>query len=130
MGTENTQAIAPRRTNAVDRVIGARIQARRTELCMSEQTLSDALAITPEQLQKLERGSARVAASQLMAISQTLNTEVSQLLPLGESPPDAPNIVSELLRFALTLDANGQSQLLEHARVLAASPAAAARGRR
>ena len=53
----------PKRTNAVDRVIGARVRARRASLGMSQERLGEALGITFQQVQKYERGANRISAS-------------------------------------------------------------------
>jgi transcriptional regulator with XRE-family HTH domain len=80
----------PKRTNAVDRVIGARVRARRASLGMSQERLGAALGITFQQVQKYERGTNRISASRLHAIATVLGTEVSYFFGDQVTPTDHP----------------------------------------
>ena len=63
--------------NPVDVHVGKRVRVRRTILGMSQETLSDALGITFQQVQKYEKGINRVSASRLYEISQVLGAPIS-----------------------------------------------------
>lgn len=63
--------------NPVDTHVGARIRARRKQLEVSQEKLSDALGLTFQQVQKYERGTNRVSASKLFAIAEFLGTPVA-----------------------------------------------------
>ena len=67
----------PRGPNAIDQHVGARIRLRRSELGMSQTGLGDALGVTFQQVQKYERGTNRVGASRLFALSKVLEVPVS-----------------------------------------------------
>ena len=66
--------------NAIDPIdanLGRRIRARRIGLILTAETLAKALAITPEQLDNMEKGSERVTPVQLYALSRRLDVPVS-----------------------------------------------------
>lgn len=66
--------------NAIDPIdanLGRRIRARRIALILNAETLAKALAITPEQLDGMEKGSERVTPVQLHALSRFLDVPVS-----------------------------------------------------
>ncbi|MBL0318590.1 MAG: helix-turn-helix transcriptional regulator [Alphaproteobacteria bacterium] len=62
--------------NDIDREIGRRIQELRMAKGLSRQQLADKVGVTHQQLQKYEKGSNRIAASRLAAISSSLGVEV------------------------------------------------------
>jgi transcriptional regulator with XRE-family HTH domain len=116
-------AVSPRMANAVDRLIGARMEARRIEIGMSLETLAESLRITPEQAQKFERGTARAPASTLMRVGQLLETSVSALLPTPDGALDADErahtaLCADILAASLELSPEGQTSLLATARAL------------
>ncbi len=61
--------------NDIDREIGRRIQELRMAKGLSRQQLADKVGVTHQQLQKYEKGSNRIAASRLAAISSALGVE-------------------------------------------------------
>ena len=61
----------------VDGEIGNRIRQRRTMLGLSQKQLGAAIGITPQQVQKYEKGTNRVAASALFIVAEALNVPVS-----------------------------------------------------
>jgi transcriptional regulator with XRE-family HTH domain len=63
--------------NPVDIYVGSRVRMRRVLLGMSQEKLGDALGITFQQVQKYEKGTNRVGASRLQAISTTLGVKPS-----------------------------------------------------
>ncbi len=60
----------------VDVHVGARLRVRRTLLGMSQTTLGDAIGLTFQQVQKYERGSNRISASRLFALTRVLDVPI------------------------------------------------------
>ncbi len=60
----------------IDVHVGARLRVRRTLLGMSQTTLGDAIGVSFQQVQKYERGTNRISASRLFALSQMLDVPV------------------------------------------------------
>jgi transcriptional regulator with XRE-family HTH domain len=97
--------MAKKSPNPVDKYVGARVRMRRMMLNMSQEKLGDALGLTFQQVQKYEKGTNRVGASRLQAISNILQVPVSFFfegaphLPghsgMGEAP--SPAYVSDFL---------------------------------
>ncbi|MGO8866613.1 MAG: helix-turn-helix domain-containing protein [Alphaproteobacteria bacterium] len=61
----------------VDGEIGSRIRLRRAMLGLSQKQLGDAIGLTPQQVQKYEKGINRIAASTLFIVAEALNVPVS-----------------------------------------------------
>jgi transcriptional regulator with XRE-family HTH domain len=97
--------MAKKSPNPIDKHVGARLRMRRMMLNMSQGKLGDALGLTFQQVQKYEKGTNRVGASRLQAISNILQVPVSFFfegaphLPghsgMGEAP--SPAYVSDFL---------------------------------
>ena len=97
--------MAKKSPNPIDKHVGARVRMRRMMLNMSQEKLGDALGLTFQQVQKYEKGTNRVGASRLQAISNILQVPVSFFfegaphLPghsgMGEAP--SPAYVSDFL---------------------------------
>jgi transcriptional regulator with XRE-family HTH domain len=66
-----------KKPNPTDVHVGSRVRLRRNMLGMSQEKLGELLGITFQQVQKYEKGSNRVGASRLQAISSILNVPVS-----------------------------------------------------
>lgn len=66
-----------KKPNPIDIHVGGRIRLRRNMLGMSQERLGESLGITFQQIQKYEKGTNRVGASRLQAISSILNVPVS-----------------------------------------------------
>ncbi len=66
-----------KRPNPIDVHVGSRIRLRRNMVGMSQEKLGDSLGITFQQIQKYEKGTNRVGASRLQAISEILQVSVS-----------------------------------------------------
>jgi transcriptional regulator with XRE-family HTH domain len=92
--------------NPTDKHVGSRVRMRRMMLGMSQEKLANALGLTFQQVQKYEKGTNRISASRLQAISQILETPVhfffDGALPsakggqeFGESP--SPAYVTDFL---------------------------------
>lgn len=66
-----------KKPNPIDIHVGSRVRLRRNMLGMSQEKLGESLGITFQQIQKYEKGTNRVGASRLQAISTVLNVPVS-----------------------------------------------------
>ncbi|MEN3402286.1 helix-turn-helix domain-containing protein [Brucella melitensis] len=66
-----------KKPNPIDMHVGSRIRLRRNMLGLSQEKLGENLSITFQQIQKYEKGTNRVGASRLQAISSILNVPVS-----------------------------------------------------
>lgn len=66
-----------KKPNPIDIHVGSRVRLRRNMLGMSQEKLGESLGITFQQIQKYEKGTNRVGASRLQAISTILNVPVS-----------------------------------------------------
>lgn len=66
-----------KKPNPIDIHVGSRIRLRRNMLTMSQEKLGENLGITFQQIQKYEKGTNRVGASRLQAISSILSVPVS-----------------------------------------------------
>ncbi|MEN8492004.1 helix-turn-helix transcriptional regulator, partial [Brucella melitensis] len=69
-----------KKPNPIDMHVGSRIRLRRNMLGLSQEKLGENLGITFQQIQKYEKGTNRVGASRLQAISSILNVPGSCLL--------------------------------------------------
>ena len=58
----------------VDKYVGSRVRLRRLMLDMSQAVLATELKITFQQVQKYEKGTNRISASRLQAISHILQS--------------------------------------------------------
>ncbi|MFK7901664.1 MAG: helix-turn-helix domain-containing protein [Nitratireductor sp.] len=66
-----------RKPNPIDIHVGSRVKLRRTMIGMSQEKLGENLGITFQQIQKYEKGTNRIGASRLQAISNILNTPIA-----------------------------------------------------
>ena len=62
---------------SVDKYVGSRVRGRRMALGISQTKLANALGVSFQQVQKYEKGSNRISASKLLAISHLLERPVS-----------------------------------------------------
>ncbi len=60
----------------VDVHVGARLRVRRTLLGMNQTNIGDALGVAFQQVQKYERGSNRISASRLFALTRVLDVPI------------------------------------------------------
>jgi transcriptional regulator with XRE-family HTH domain len=60
----------------IEAVIGSRIRMRRKELGITQETLSKAIGVSYQQLQKYERGSNRINAGKLFLVASTLRVSI------------------------------------------------------
>jgi transcriptional regulator with XRE-family HTH domain len=70
-----------KRPNPTDAYVGSRLRLRRKMLGLSQEKLGEKLGITFQQIQKYEKGTNRVGASRLQAISAALDVPVSYFFP-------------------------------------------------
>jgi transcriptional regulator with XRE-family HTH domain len=75
-----------KRPNPTDIYVGSRIRMRRKMLGLSQEKLGERLGITFQQIQKYEKGTNRVGASRLQAMSDALEVPVAYFFP--ESGPN------------------------------------------
>ena len=78
--------MAKKSPNPIDVHVGTRIRTRRLELGISQEKLADGLGLTFQQVQKYEKGTNRVGASRLQAISAVFKVPISFFFE-GASPP-------------------------------------------
>ena len=74
---DETQQENKKRANPIDVHVGSRIRIQRNLIGMSQEKLGELLGITFQQVQKYEKGTNRVGASRLQAISSILGVPVS-----------------------------------------------------
>jgi len=74
-----------KRPNPTDIYVGSRIRMRRKILGLSQEKLGEKLGITFQQIQKYEKGTNRVGASRLQAMSGALDVPVSYFFPDAET---------------------------------------------
>jgi transcriptional regulator with XRE-family HTH domain len=101
-----------KKPNPTDIYVGSRIRLRRTMLGMSQESLGEQLGITFQQIQKYEKGTNRVGASRLQAISTILNVPVSFFF---EDQPNqgGPKGFAEDASGAFSLDFIGTAEGLQ-----------------
>ncbi|MBD9541342.1 helix-turn-helix transcriptional regulator [Ensifer sp. ENS04] len=69
----------PKAPNEVDVTVGRNVKVIRKMLGMSQETLGAKLGLTFQQVQKYEKGTNRISASKLVAMSQALDCSIGQL---------------------------------------------------
>ena len=98
--------MAIKASNPVDQYVGSRVRMRRLMLDMSQEKLGEKLGITFQQVQKYEKGTNRISASRLVAISHILQVPAPFFFegaprPAGQSrrgdEGPSPAYVSEFL---------------------------------
>jgi transcriptional regulator with XRE-family HTH domain len=82
-----------KRPNPTDIYVGSRIRMRRKMLGLSQEKLGERLGITFQQIQKYEKGTNRVGASRLQAMSDALEVPVAYFFP--ETSPAAQSSMKE-----------------------------------
>ena len=89
-----------KKPNPTDIYVGSRIRMRRKMLGLSQEKLGEKLGITFQQIQKYEKGTNRVGASRLQAMSEALDVPVSYFFP--ETGPTAhPGMKEESASFVM-----------------------------
>ena len=78
-------------------MMGARISALRVGRGMSQATLAERIGVTFQQVQKYERGAARVGASRLSKIASVLGVSVGELFEASRAGSPGLNSPAHLL---------------------------------
>jgi transcriptional regulator with XRE-family HTH domain len=81
-----------KRTNPIDKHVGARVRMRRLMLNMSQSEIGNALGLTFQQIQKYENGANRISASRLQLLCAVLKVPVPFFF---EGLPHAPEMDGE-----------------------------------
>lgn len=84
-----------KRPNPIDIHVGSRIRLRRNMVGMSQEKLGEMLGITFQQIQKYEKGTNRVGASRLQAISSILSVPVAFFFEDAPGQPGSEAGMSE-----------------------------------
>jgi transcriptional regulator with XRE-family HTH domain len=74
---------------AVDRLVGARIKARRTMLGLTQSELAERMGITYQQLHKYEQAINRISAGKLFLCAQALNAGIDYFFEEGDAESSA-----------------------------------------
>lgn len=82
-----------KKPNPIDVHVGSRIRLRRNMLGLSQERLGENLGITFQQIQKYEKGTNRVGASRLQAISSILSVPVAFFLKMHRISPVSRMVV-------------------------------------
>jgi transcriptional regulator with XRE-family HTH domain len=98
--TDQPQQAGAKRPNPTDVYVGSRIRMRRKMLGLSQEKLGEKLGITFQQIQKYEKGTNRVGASRLQAMSDALEVPVSFFFP-ESSPSGPPGMKEESATFMM-----------------------------
>ncbi len=69
--------MSPRSRNSRDEEIAKRVRALRLQRGLSQSQLSSVLAVTPQQVQKYEKGTDRISAGRLQQIAEVLQAPVA-----------------------------------------------------
>lgn len=97
-------AVEKKIPNPIDILVGSRLRMRRVTLGFSQEKLADGLGITFQQVQKYEKGTNRVGASRLMAISKILGVPPGYFFQDDENPlphgtaAGEPNEIASFIR--------------------------------
>lgn len=75
-----------------DRRVGARIRMQRTLIGMSQEKLGELLGITFQQVQKYEKGTNRIGAGRLLAISNALGVPVTYFFEEYGAPSERSDL--------------------------------------
>lgn len=102
-----------KKPNPTDVYVGSRIRLRRNMLGMSQESLGEQLGITFQQIQKYEKGTNRVGASRLQAISSILNVPVSFFFEDQPNQPDTSKGFAEDASGTFSLDFVGSTEGLQ-----------------
>lgn len=76
--------------------IGKRIQAKRKEIKITQEKLSEIIDVSPSYISEIERGSSICSLATLTNIADTLNTSLDYLV-LGITKNNADNMFSDIL---------------------------------
>src|SRR6476620_6372252 len=92
-------------TGSIDKLVGARVRARRLQIGMSQEKLAELLGLTFQQVQKYEKGANRISIGRLIAIAKALQVSISYFLEdAGEAEDWIENLVSDKDTIRLVQD--------------------------
>lgn len=97
----------PKTPNEVDLTVGRNVRRIRNMLGMSQEALAEKLGLTFQQVQKYEKGTNRISASKLVAISQALDCSIAQLFTDVETSTNTvplPHVSAAALKLASQFD--------------------------
>lgn len=97
----------PKSPNEVDVTVGMNVRRIRNTIDMSQETLGAKLGLTFQQVQKYEKGTNRISASKLVAISHALGCSIDQLFAGVEANTNTvplPNVSAAALKLAGQFD--------------------------
>lgn len=97
----------PKSPNAVDVTVGSNVRRIRNLIGMSQESLGAKLGLTFQQVQKYEKGTNRISASKLVAMSQALDCSIAQLFDGVDASTNTvplPNISPAALKVAAQFD--------------------------
>jgi transcriptional regulator with XRE-family HTH domain len=81
--------------NPIDIFVGSRVRLRRLMVGMSQEALADRLGVTFQQVQKYEKGTNRISASRLQAISDVFRVPPSFFFQDDESAVPTTGVAHE-----------------------------------
>ena len=81
--------------NDIDRHVGSRVRMRRMLIGMSQEKLGEALGLTFQQVQKYEKGTNRISASRLQAISDVFRVPPSFFFQDDDNAASATGVAHE-----------------------------------
>lgn len=99
-----------RSPNPIDIHVGKRVKERRVAMKLSQEKLGEALGVTFQQVQKYEKGTNRISASRMQAISKTLGAPIGYFY---EGAPVDGSFTQNATLHGAFADAADQSPLLD-----------------
>lgn len=97
----------PKAPNEIDVTVGRNVRHVRNMIGMSQETLGEKLGLTFQQVQKYEKGTNRISASKLVAMSQALDCSIAQLFADVEASTNTvpvPTVSVAALKLASQFD--------------------------
>ncbi|NOV20422.1 XRE family transcriptional regulator [Ensifer adhaerens] len=97
----------PKSPNEVDVTVGHNVRRIRNMIGMSQETLGAKLGLTFQQVQKYEKGTNRISASKLVAISQALDCDIGQFfadVDISTNTATLPKVSAAALKLAGEFD--------------------------
>ncbi|RZI37664.1 XRE family transcriptional regulator, partial [Herbaspirillum sp. HC18] len=76
--------MATRKSGPLDDMVGTRIRMLRVDRGMSQAALAERVGVTPQQLQKYERGTSRIGGGRLSRFALALGVSVDELFEAPE----------------------------------------------
>ncbi|WDZ79049.1 helix-turn-helix transcriptional regulator (plasmid) [Ensifer adhaerens] len=97
----------PKSPNEIDVTVGRNVRRIRNMIGISQEALAAKLGLTFQQVQKYEKGTNRISASKLVAMSQALDCSIAQLFADVEASTNTvpvPNFSVAALKLAGEFD--------------------------